>query len=317
MSGTTGAIKLDAARWLGVVGDPERLLRWSLGIVYLWFGALKLVEMSPVLGLVRSVYTPLASVPLYCALTLFEIALGLVFLTGAWTRWAGAAAVFHLIGTLGAIVSSPRRIFLPYFPFLTMEGEFVVKNLVLLAAALSLCLGVRRAVATVNQPPRLWKLALVLIVAGGVGFAGAWLHGNMRAAAQRSATGAVAKEIPLNVQTAKALIGRANLSAVLTGMVDDHCRLVGCWLTLRDETGELFVDLAPSGLSTVNLPPGSRVRVTGHLGTTRDGGIGFIAPSITRAGQSAKHLQPAVPAESPRLPDSSEGQAGTNTPDSE
>src|SRR5437879_2755152 len=41
------------ARVLRPVVTPERLLGWSLGIVYLWFGALKLAHLSPVLELIR------------------------------------------------------------------------------------------------------------------------------------------------------------------------------------------------------------------------------------------------------------------------
>lgn len=70
-----------------------RLLRSSLGFVYLWFGALKLVGMSPVTDLVRKSHPPLGTMPLSLGLAVFEVTLGLVLLLGRWRRQAAAAAL--------------------------------------------------------------------------------------------------------------------------------------------------------------------------------------------------------------------------------
>ena len=51
-----------------------------------------------------------------------------------------AFVICHLIGTLSIIVIAPHVIFAPEFPVLTMEGEFVVKNLILISASLVLLL---------------------------------------------------------------------------------------------------------------------------------------------------------------------------------
>src|SRR2546425_8478527 len=123
------------ARVLRPVVTPERLLGWSLGIVYLWFGALKLANLSPVLELIRRSSPLLAKAPFYNLLAISELVLGAMLLAGVWKRWTAAAAVMHLIGTFSVVFSSPQTAFRPGFPILTMEGEFVVKNLVLVAAA--------------------------------------------------------------------------------------------------------------------------------------------------------------------------------------
>lgn len=267
--------------FIRAIATPERLLRWSLGIVYLWFGTLKLVGMSPVLELVQHTYPPLATVPLYCGLTLFEVALGIVLLFGFWKRWAAAAAVFHLIGTFGVLVMSPRIAFLPQFPFLTMEGEFVVKNFVLLAAASALLLGVRQEAALINivhQRPRLWILMLFLVLAVGLGFTGAWLHQSLRADTEPSIT-PVSTQIHMTAGTISAFTNVVQ-AIVVQGVVIDHCRLLGCWLKLHDQTGDLFVDLASAGLSAKRFPIGSRVQVTGHISKTREGKVGFVASNI-------------------------------------
>src|SRR6266849_1766545 len=123
------------ARVLRPVVTPERLLGWSLGIVYLWFGALKLAHLSPVLELIRRTSPLLATAPFFNVLALSELVLGAMLLAGVWKRWTAASAMMHLIGTFSVVFSSPQTAFQPSFPILTMEGEFVVKNLVLLAAA--------------------------------------------------------------------------------------------------------------------------------------------------------------------------------------
>src|SRR2546425_9269304 len=123
------------ARVLRPLISPQRMLGWSLGIVYLWLGALKLAHLSPVLELIRRTSPLLATAPFYNVLALSELVLGAMLLVGVWKRWTAGATVMHLIGTFSVVFASPQTAFRPRFPILTMEGEFVVKNLVLLAAA--------------------------------------------------------------------------------------------------------------------------------------------------------------------------------------
>src|SRR2546427_4853044 len=72
------------ARVLRPVISPQLMLGWSLGIVYLWFGALKLAHLSPVLELIRRTSPLLATAPFYNALALSELAIGLMLLAGVW-----------------------------------------------------------------------------------------------------------------------------------------------------------------------------------------------------------------------------------------
>lgn len=122
------------------LGSPRAtalVLRWSLGIVYLWFGTLKAASRSPALLLIHDFFPPLSQVPLICALTGFEVALGILLVIG-WPRpWIYYAALLHLLGTFLVLLVSPGLAFSP-FPFLTLDGEFIVKNLVLIAAAFAL-----------------------------------------------------------------------------------------------------------------------------------------------------------------------------------
>lgn len=86
----------------------DQLLRSSLGLVYLWFGALKLLGMSPVLELIRAATPSLSSLPIYLGLAVFEVGVGVALLFGVWTRRIAAVVVLHLIGTFSILVTSPQ-----------------------------------------------------------------------------------------------------------------------------------------------------------------------------------------------------------------
>jgi hypothetical protein len=81
-----------------------------------------------------------------------------------------------------------------------------------------------------------------------------------------------------------ALLGSASKQPIqIEGVMADRCPILGCWLKLRDSTGELFVDLAPEQLSARGIPLGTRLHVTGSIGKMRDGRVGFVASSIHSA----------------------------------
>lgn len=261
---------------------PATLLGSSLGIVYLWFGALKLIGLSPALELIRRAYPPMATTPLYIALAVFELALGIALLSGYWKRWTAGAVIFHLFGTFGVLLSAPQTVFLPRFPFLTLEGEFVVKNLVLLAAAVVIFIQseghepYRQKVTAA----RAGGLALFFTMCLIVGFAAAQFHHTMRVVAQTTTD---TERVPVKMSTASvsALIGSgASQPIELNGVIADRCPLLGCWLKLRDHTGELFVDLAPTQLTARGIPLHSVIRVRGRVGKTREGQVGFVAGSL-------------------------------------
>jgi putative oxidoreductase len=268
----------------GLKISPAWLLRVALGIVYLWFGALKLAGISPVEELVRSSYPLLGTFPLYLALTVFELGLGTLLLAGLWKRWTAAAVFFHLLGTFGVLVFAPHIAFYPWFPFLTIDGEFVIKNLVLMAAAVSLLVGVARAPVSAEAKPGPWALVSFVLVGGVVvGLALPYLHQSLRAAAENSA--AFNHPMAVTAQQADELAGGGlKSSLVVRGTMVDHCRLLGCWMEVRDRTGEMFVDLAPGGLNARGLADGTRVQLTGHIGVTCEGNVGFIASSMKLLG---------------------------------
>lgn len=114
------------------------ILRISLAIVFIWFGALKIFGTTPVFELVAStVYwvDPEWFVP---ALGVVELLVGMGLLFRFGLRLVLAVLSVQLVGTFLVFVLLPDVAFQDDNPLLlTTEGEFVVKNLVLLAAAMT------------------------------------------------------------------------------------------------------------------------------------------------------------------------------------
>lgn len=113
------------------------LMRLSLGVVFFWFGALKLFpNLSPAEDMVRQAtffVDPAWFIPL---LAIWEMAIGLGFITGKAQRLTILLLFLQMPGTMLPLVVVPQMVW-TVFPFgLTLEGQYIVKNLVLIAAAL-------------------------------------------------------------------------------------------------------------------------------------------------------------------------------------
>lgn len=113
-----------------------RLLRISSGIVFLWFGALKTVGMSPAQELVaRTVYwfPPEVFIPI---LGWWEVLIGVGLLIRPLARMAIGLLFLQMPGTFLPLILLPDVCFTS-IPFgLTIEGQYIVKNLVLISAAI-------------------------------------------------------------------------------------------------------------------------------------------------------------------------------------
>ncbi|MEU7524184.1 DoxX family membrane protein [Saccharothrix sp. NPDC042600] len=115
------------------------LLRGSLGLVFVWFGALKVADVTPVADLVARTVPWLDRHLLLVSLGAAEVVLGVALWLGRRLRWVAALALAHLLGTFLVLVVQPQAAFQAGNPLLlTTEGEFVVKNLVLITACLVL-----------------------------------------------------------------------------------------------------------------------------------------------------------------------------------
>lgn len=107
------------------------LLRWSLAIIFIWFGLLKVTGHNLVFDLVHSVVPSMASGTGFLFLGLIEVAIGLGLLINRWRLAVTLILVVHLAGTFVTFVTEPGLVFQPHFPLLSFAGEFVIKNLAL------------------------------------------------------------------------------------------------------------------------------------------------------------------------------------------
>lgn len=135
-------IDWQVTRWMARHGLT--LLRISMGVVFFWFGALKLDPgLSPAEGLIRQSITFLPMEFFLPFLAVWEMAIGLGFITGKFMRLTILLLFLQMPGTLSPIVLRPDLVF-TQFPFgLTLEGQYIIKNGVLISAALVLGATVR------------------------------------------------------------------------------------------------------------------------------------------------------------------------------
>ncbi len=114
-------------------------LRLSLAVLFVWFGALKLSGDSPVLALVSATVPWVAPHLLMTVLGAVEVLLGLGLAVGYGERVLLLVLAGHLAGTFLSFVMAPELVFQGGNPLLlTADGEFVLKNLVLVTGALLL-----------------------------------------------------------------------------------------------------------------------------------------------------------------------------------
>ncbi|GEM_PF-435274 len=130
------------ADWMERLGIPT--LRVGLGIVFIWFGGLKVVGGSPAAELVGAtvyVVDPALFVPI---LGVWEVLIGLCLLYRPLIRLGILLLFLQMPGTFLPIVLLPEVVFVT-FPFeLTVEGQYIIKNLVIIGAALVVGGTVRR-----------------------------------------------------------------------------------------------------------------------------------------------------------------------------
>ena len=112
-------------------------LRYSLGIIYIWFGILKPFGLSPAQELVENtVYwfdNPKTFVPI---LGWWEVAIGLSMCIKPLIRVSILLLFIQMPGTFLPLILLPEVCF-NNFPFgLTLEGQYIIKNLIIISAAL-------------------------------------------------------------------------------------------------------------------------------------------------------------------------------------
>lgn len=112
-------------------------LRVAIGIIFLWFGILKIADQSPVVSLIQTAY-PFMPEPFFIRfLGAWEAVVGIGLISGVALRATLVLFLAQMSGTLSALVLAPSLFFAHgNVLLLTTEGEFVAKNIVFITAGL-------------------------------------------------------------------------------------------------------------------------------------------------------------------------------------
>lgn len=141
--------RIDAhvTNWMARYGIT--VLRISLGVVFFWFGVLKFFPgLSPAQDLATrtisvltfGVVPPSVSI---IGLAIWESAIGLGLIFGVFMRATLLLLFLQMLGTITPLIFFPQEVFtiFPYAP--TLEGQYIIKNGVLISAGLVLGATVR------------------------------------------------------------------------------------------------------------------------------------------------------------------------------
>ena len=134
------AIDARITRWMAAQGI--RMLRISLGVVFLWFGALKFFAgLSPAQDLATRTISTLtfghiAPGTALLLLATWECLIGLGLILGVFMRATLLLLWVQMLGTVTPLILFPHETFaqIPYAP--TLEGQYIIKNIVLVSAGI-------------------------------------------------------------------------------------------------------------------------------------------------------------------------------------
>lgn len=115
--------------------------RFSIFVVYVWFGALKILGVSPASGLVHALFDATISWmsfdTFYLLFAWFEVLIGVMFIVPRLTRFVLPLLFIHMITTFMPLVFLPSESW-DGFMKLTLPGQYIVKNLVIIAVAIGI-----------------------------------------------------------------------------------------------------------------------------------------------------------------------------------
>jgi uncharacterized membrane protein YphA (DoxX/SURF4 family) len=130
----------ELTRWMARYGIF--FLRVSVGIIFFWFGILKYFPgLSPATELANKTIDLLTfgiitgQVAIFILATL-EVAIGIGLIFGIFLRETLFLLFFQMLGTISPIFLFPWEVFsrIPYAP--TLEGQYILKNIVIISAGL-------------------------------------------------------------------------------------------------------------------------------------------------------------------------------------
>jgi uncharacterized membrane protein YphA (DoxX/SURF4 family) len=124
--------------------NAMNLLRISIGIIYIWFGALKFFpNLSPADQLAKDTIHLLTFglIPNHVSiilLAIWETALGILLVIGVWKRGTFYLLLLHMFCTFVPLFFFADISFTSSPYAFTLVGQYIMKNLIIIAAAIVL-----------------------------------------------------------------------------------------------------------------------------------------------------------------------------------
>jgi uncharacterized membrane protein YkgB len=126
------------------------LLRIAIGVVYIWFGALKLVPgLSPIEGFIREALPFLPGDVFMPVLAVWEMLIGVGFISGKFKRATVVLMLMQMGGAMSPLVLRPDLVFASFPYGWTLVGQYIFKDIILIAAGLVILATARGA--TLNE----------------------------------------------------------------------------------------------------------------------------------------------------------------------
>ncbi len=132
-------IDQNIARHMNSWGLPA--LRISFGIIYFWFGILKPLGLSAAEGLLKSTvaWLPIGTPDTWLVIIgWWEVIIGITFLFRSTTRIAIGLLLLQMVGTFMPLLFLPEITFQGNYLMPTLEGQYIIKNLMIISAAMVL-----------------------------------------------------------------------------------------------------------------------------------------------------------------------------------
>ncbi len=119
--------------------------RFGLFVIFFWFGALKVVGLSPASGLVQALFEQTISFMSFNTFIvlfgLFECLIGVLFVIPGLERVVIPLLFLHMVTTFMPLFILPAVTW-SGFMVPTLEGQYIIKNLVVIASAIAVAANV-------------------------------------------------------------------------------------------------------------------------------------------------------------------------------
>ncbi|MEO5691373.1 MAG: hypothetical protein ABIQ64_04255 [Candidatus Saccharimonadales bacterium] len=119
----------------------QPVARFSIFLIFFWFGFIKLLGLSPASPLAEALTAKTVGMqyfePLFYAIAVLECIVGILFLFPKLTRIVIPLLLFHMVIVCSPLVLVPEYTW-QSFMVPTLEGQYIIKNAVVIAVAIGI-----------------------------------------------------------------------------------------------------------------------------------------------------------------------------------